>query len=394
MANVHVVLIADDLTGAADTSAPFASHGLSTRLLLDIQQETPAKKQVTALSTRSRELDSEPAREAVETACRWVDQHDLDSPFLFKKIDSTLRGHIRDELSVFVEHFGIERIVVSPAFPSQGRTTLHGKHHVHGIPVSRTTFARNNFTDNLVQRFNGIAGMPIHHLPIELLRGSQPLAPMLERPGMHIPDIQSDADMLRFVHAALKAGITHFCGSAGMGRAVAAALGGSPNHQPALEKCEKPMLIVAGSRNQATLDQVEAARKTGTPVVSLSSGNDEITREVEHYLSRGKNVIVTSQTPRTEDFTPEAVRQALGELVSEIIHTTRPGMLLLTGGDVAAAVCRQLDVTGLSLHGEIEPGMPVGSLESSQVSGLSVMTKAGGFGDRKAFVRTLELAGG
>lgn len=388
----NVVLIADDLTGAADTSAPFASHGLSTRLLLDIQQETPTTTQVTSLSTRSRELDPDPAKAAVLNACNWVDQHDLDSPYLLKKIDSTLRGHIADELSVFVDHFGVERIMVSPAFPSQGRTTLHGKHHVHGIPVSRTTFARNNFTDNLLDRFRKITDLPKHHIPIEMLRGSKNLASFLQQPGMFIPDIQSDADMLRFVHAALEAGVIHFCGAAGLGRALAAALGKQANHQTAFDMCVKPILIVAGSRNQATVDQVDVARKAGVPVVSLNAGDAHVARDVSYYLSRGENVIISSQTPMTEEFTPETVRQVLGKLVASIIHTTRPGMLLLTGGDVAAAVCRELDVTGVTLYGEIEPGMPVGSLESSQVSGLPILTKAGGFGDRKAFLRTLELA--
>jgi D-threonate/D-erythronate kinase len=348
--------------------------------------------QVTAISTRSRELDPEPAQAAVGHACRWVDSHELRSSYLFKKIDSTLRGHIADELSVFVDHFGVDRILVSPAFPSQGRTTLHGKHHVHGIPVSKTTFARNNFTDNLPERFRKITELPKHHIPIEKLRGSQRLAPKFEQPGMFIPDIQSDADMLRVVNAALEAGVTHFCGAAGLGRALAAALGEQANHDKAYSMCKRPLLLVAGSRNQATVDQVEEARRTGVPVVSLDSRNSDVVRNVDYHLARGENVIMSSQTPKTEDFTPDSVRNVLGNLVSEIIRATPPAMLLLTGGDVAAAVCRELDVTAITIHGEIEPGMPVGSLESTVVPGMSIMTKAGGFGDRKAFVRTLELA--
>jgi D-threonate/D-erythronate kinase len=258
--------------------------------------------------------------------------------------------------------------------------------------VSRTTFARNNFTDNLLERFRKITHLPTHHIPIEKLRGTERLAPKFAQTGMFIPDIQSDADMLRVVHAALDAGITHFCGAAGLGRALAAALGGNADHSPAFEMCTRPLLIVAGSRNQATMDQVEEARKTGVPVVSLNGGDASVTRNVEFHLSRGENVIMSSQTPRTEEFTPDSVREVLGKIVADIIHTTRPGMLVLTGGDVAAAVCREIDVTGVTLYGEIEPGMPVGSLESSQVAGLPILTKAGGFGDRKAFVRILDLA--
>jgi D-threonate/D-erythronate kinase len=390
----NVVLIADDLTGAADTSAPFASHGLSTRMLLDLQKETAATTEVTALSTSSRELDADPAKAAVDYACRWVDQHHLDSPYLFKKIDSTLRGHIADELSVFIDHFQVNRIVVSPAFPSQGRTTIDAQQHVHGIPVSRTTFARHNFTDNLIKRFSSIADLPIQHISIDMLRGSRPLASTFEKPGMFIPDIQSDADMQRFVQAALEADVRHFCGAAGMGRALARALGKRPADDTARQMCQRPLLIVAGSRNQATIDQVETARKSGVPILSLNDGDSVVARDVEFHLSRGKNVIITSQTPRTEEYTPELVRQVLGKLVKEIIYRANPGMLVMTGGDVAAAVCRELEVTGVTLHGEIEPGMPVGSLESSQVAGLPIMTKAGGFGDRKAFCRILELARG
>jgi D-threonate/D-erythronate kinase len=388
----NVVLVADDLTGAADSAAPFASHGLSTRLILGKQPAPLGKVDVTALSTRSRDMSSDDALAAIADACDWIDRHGPESPIIFKKIDSTMRGHIASELDYVITRFGIERMLVSPAFPSQGRTTLQARHHVHGIPLSRTAFASDGKSDDLLERFDGIAGLSARHVPIELLRGSKPLGPLFEHPGMYIPDIQSDADMLRFVKEARKAGIEHCCGAAGLSRALAESIGEPARPELAERMCAGPMLIIAGSQSQATIDQVEATRPLGTIIIPLDSESPDLGNEISHYLGKGQNVILTSKTTGPEHFTPETVRMRLAELVVQVVQAAPIKTLLLTGGEVAGAVCNRLGVTDITLNGELEPGMPVGSLESDLISGLTIITKAGGFGDRQTFVRLLELA--
>ena len=58
----------------------------------------------------------------------------------------------------------------------------------------------------------------------------------------------------------------------------------------------------------------------------------------------------------------------------------RVGGLVLTGGDVAAAVCAALGATALWLGGEIAPGIPWGVLAGGRLHATPIATKAGSFG--------------
>ena len=72
------------------------------------------------------------------------------------------------------------------------------------------------------------------------------------------------------------------------------------------------------------------------------------------------------------------------------VERSRPGALLLTGGETAIAVLRALGAGGLRLAGEIEPGVALGALVGGPFDGLALVTKAGGFGDPDLLVRVWE----
>lgn len=383
-----IILIADDLTGAADSAAPFASYGIQTRLLLD-QSSAPGDG-VSALSTNSRDLELEPAREAVLAACHRVTRSRRSDAMLFKKIDSTLRGHPVEELQIVLQQFDIERLLLSPAFPAQGRSTLNGRQHVHGTPLGESSFTNERICDDLTRLFGGLCGDPAVSYPLDVIRGdTRELHSLLSRPGIHIPDIATDADMSRCLDAALDAGIMSFCSAGGMGRALAQRLGSERDGLSFMSRPAAPVLIVAGSRNQATLDQVEAVRRAGTPVVRLGT-DGEWERTVREHLKAGSSVVVSSMPGEPSPTEPDAVRDRLGKGIMRVVERVRPGVLVLTGGDVAAAVCQALEVDAITLRGELEPGVPSGKLEGGVVPGLVVVTKAGGFGDRGTFSRLLD----
>jgi uncharacterized protein YgbK (DUF1537 family) len=62
----QVVIVADDLTGAADTSACFAQAGLGT--VIHLSGTTVPDADVLAVSTESRDLDKSAAAAAVRSA--------------------------------------------------------------------------------------------------------------------------------------------------------------------------------------------------------------------------------------------------------------------------------------------------------------------------------------
>lgn len=384
-----LILLADDLTGAADTAAPFAGHGIPARLILD--RSARPKGGVTALSTESRDAPAPDAMSAVHDACVWVRHCGMPDAMLFKKIDSTLRGHVSDELDVVIKQYGIDRILLTPAFPAQGRTTRSGRQLVRGAPLARSGFGVDR--DDLIALFEGVGGLPVVHHSLEAVRGDPAeLAARMRDPGIHIPDIEADDDLDRCVAAGLDSGMTRFCGAGGLGRALAARLDPDSKRQCEPVSLKGPVLFVAGSRNQATLDQVAAADNAGVPAVPLSDRPGDAARAVVDHIHNRRNTVLSSTSGGSLPDDPKEIRRGLATAVRQVISSVWPGVILLTGGDIAAAVCRELGVTAIDLRSEVEPGIPIGLFEAGQVAGLPVVTKAGGFGDPETFLRVIASA--
>jgi uncharacterized protein YgbK (DUF1537 family) len=91
--------------------------------------------------------------------------------------------------------------------------------------------------------------------------------------------------------------------------------------------------------------------------------------------------------PVSGDEVSGRVADALAEVVAGLSGEDLFGALVLTGGDTAVRVARELGATGILLGGEVEAGVPIGTLIGPRP--YPVVTKAGGFGGsdtlRKAF---------
>ena len=137
-----VGIIADDLTGANDTALQFHNQGAKTKILLD-NSYIPDKKDITevwAISTESRNCSVEEAIIRVENAVKtFSDKYNFE--YFYKKIDSTLRGHIAIETLTMINILNYDAAIIIPAFPQEGRITVGGYHLLKGIPIGRTEIA-------------------------------------------------------------------------------------------------------------------------------------------------------------------------------------------------------------------------------------------------------------
>ena len=136
---LDVAIVADDLTGALDAAAPFAVLGLKTRVLLDFDRVASAagtNTQVLSLTTESRHLSPHAADERVWNATRAALAH---APrVLLKKIDSTLRGNVADEILAGLRASGLRHALIAPAVPRHGRSMRAGEVFIDGVPLRQT----------------------------------------------------------------------------------------------------------------------------------------------------------------------------------------------------------------------------------------------------------------
>ena len=130
----RLVILADDLTGAADAAAHLAQL-CDVRLLLNSDTAWP-ECDVIAVDTDTRYASPDDAAHRIAAALGRAVAAGIP---VFKKIDSTLHGNVGPELKAAAAMLGTgERpalIVASPAFPAVGRTMTDGVVLVDGVPL-------------------------------------------------------------------------------------------------------------------------------------------------------------------------------------------------------------------------------------------------------------------
>ena len=62
---------------------------------------------------------------------------------IYKKLDSTLRGNVAEELRAVQKVFRPDLVLIAPAFPKMNRTTVQGHHYVQGVLITETEFAKD-----------------------------------------------------------------------------------------------------------------------------------------------------------------------------------------------------------------------------------------------------------
>jgi uncharacterized protein YgbK (DUF1537 family) len=391
-----LVVFADDLTGAMDSGLQFALRGYETQLWLSPGVRTDAS--VVALSSESRELSPSDAIARVHGLASVVAGRRV-----FKKVDSTLRGNVGYELRVLLSDLAVRAAVVAPSFPQGGRTLVDGQLLVNGLPLALTAFrsdprwpmAESNVALYLMQQ----SGLEVSRIALGAVRqGRDALAGAIasSHTRLLVVDATTEAD-LHVIAAAVSALGPDWmpCGSAGLANAWACLL--EPGVPPAARFAghrNRGALFVVGSRNPVTLAQLECLSAAGAVKVTLDRrGIYEPQREigrlataVSAVLAAGSDAILDATSAPLIPGSGERVADTLAQVVNAVQARGLIGALLLSGGEVAMAVCRAMRVESLRILDEIEAGIPGGVLVGGPASGTPVVTKAGGFGSPDALV--------
>ncbi|MFW6151313.1 MAG: four-carbon acid sugar kinase family protein, partial [Chloroflexota bacterium] len=402
-------VIADDLTGAMDTGVTFARMGLDTVVSFGTGvSEGPAAVVVT---TDSRASNPGDAYDRVRSIIPGYSDF-----YLYKKIDSTLRGNVGRELQAIMEARHPQKVVVCPAFPENKRTVLGGSLLVDGTPVDQTYFANDPLCPiseaHIPTLLGQQLGVAVGHIDLPAVEDEA------HRLWQQIRDNTFDVLVLDATERRHLSAISRAlalagedwlpCGSAGLASELPAAFGHPRQGRPttSLPTTTLPVLLVAGSRNEVTARQLQAAQDIlGIGLVSLDlqefisrkgrkPRTHQLGNEVAKRLAAGETIALTSTFSA---YVPSLSRLAASIMASIAVHVLQKQALaglVLTGGDVARALCESLQVTGIRVLCELQPGIAVGELVGGTQQDLKVVTKAGGFGNDHALADAIRFLGG
>jgi uncharacterized protein YgbK (DUF1537 family) len=144
-----LLVLADDLTGALDTGVQFVKRGIPTRVCPDWRDAKDRKPEsgeasfpssgegALVINTGTRRRSPAEARNIIGGI---LEQYPA-VPFIYKKTDSTLRGHIGAELEALALARNLDILPFVPAYPALGRSTRQGRQYLEGVPIDKTTAA-------------------------------------------------------------------------------------------------------------------------------------------------------------------------------------------------------------------------------------------------------------
>ncbi|OFY52794.1 MAG: hypothetical protein A2Y87_00615 [Bacteroidetes bacterium RBG_13_46_8] len=372
-----IAAIADDFTGAAEIGGIGLRHGMDVIIETKNVSQTTADIIVIAANTRS--LEAQKASGIISAITRQLQR--LNPLFIYKKIDSVLRGHVSDELNAQMLSSGKSRSVVVAANPVFNRIIRDGIYYINNIPLNKT-------------RFSGDPEFPVSSAMVKEIIGDNSVFIGL-KPGDRLPEsgiIIGDAtgldDLMKWTRQIDKNTIP--AGASGFFDALL-----KKYHVSAARKSfhaapfgEKVLYVLgsAFSRDDILLRKIEESghylsnmpeeiyfNQNNDPVL-LRVWADEIVKGMEEHKKVIASVI---HSPSDEPGLSKRIRENIGKLIKMVAETTELNELIIEGGSTTSFVLEQLNISKLIPIQELGTGVIRMKIEDKP--GLCLTTKPGSY---------------
>lgn len=388
------LIIADDFTGANDTGVQLRKRGIKTDVIFH-SSSIDDNGSSYVIDTESRGLKYEDAYLEVENKIR--DAFKYDFQYVYKKVDSTLRGNIVSEIKAVDKYYNAELIIFAPAYPDSNRSTVGAIHKVNGIPITETEIAKDPKKpvkeDNINILLKNEFDEEVNHIYLEDIREGKI---HLTEGRIYTFDVETNEDLISIV----KKVMTYnkkvlWVGSAGLADSLLK-----------VKVSTKPALAVVGSVSEVSKNQLHNAVQKGSSLVKVDVGSllkdnniSYIVKDIVEKVNQGLDVIITSSFERKDyeraveigkqlGYSREDVsiftQKVLGDIIEKVVENSSISGLFLTGGDTAIGVIEKLGAKGSCIKQELMTGIPLMTLSGGKCDGLKVITKAGAFGEINA----------
>jgi uncharacterized protein YgbK (DUF1537 family) len=372
-------ILADDLTGALDTAAAFAG---AVPVFIDAPpageaEATPA--QVAVVATPTRDVPVADLAAHLKPVLVWFSRADV----AFKKVDSLLRGNTFAELAWLLKNGEFTSTLFAPAFPAQGRVTSAGRQWV----VDRQTGARTQAAAAFAEAFAAL-GVSVAD------------ATLSSTSAIRAPEVLADSD-LDALAAELANTDAHgrlWCGSAGLGFALARALDLAPAGAlppVALPRAGSgPSLLVSASQHPVLREQWRVLKSTLAPQALCEDADDSALAAAVAALSAGAKSAWVNLSP-AQKIGPEDAAKGLKAQMRRLVETApRPAQLIIVGGDTLLCACRESGANSLVTAPALRSGWGCARLQGGVWDGVPCYSRSGAFGAADDLLTMIRLLDG
>ena len=396
------LIIADDFTGSNDTGVQMRRRGLPTTVMF-AGHPIPADDSSVVIDTESRGMSGVGASTVTAAAVAKVDFDRFK--YIIKKVDSTLRGNVAEEVQAVDKAFGSQLVIFAPALPDLGRTTEGGVHRLNGVPICATELAKDPKKpvkeDRLQAILEKVYDEPVKHVSLEAVRDGR-IA--LDGGRIFTFDAVLNSDLKAIIGAAMATGKkVLWVGTAAMA-----------DNLMELESPTWPALGVIASVSEVTRGQVHAAEQAGVALVQVPihellagrEGPEPYVAATVASLKGGKDTILLSSSTydRSElaksekegkkkgletHQVSEYVQELMGDMAKAVLGQTTVSGVFVTGGDTAMGLLSSTEADGSAILSEVLVGIPMMRVVGGVMDGTKLISKAGAFGKEDAILFAL-----
>ncbi len=347
-----IAVIADDLTGAAEIGGIGLQCGLKVEISRQVNYDMTADLLIINTDSRSKSLED--AVSAVTEACQSIKR--LNPEWIYKKIDSVMRGHVLAEIEAELQVLGWNRSLIAPANPHLGRTLVDDVYLVNGVPVHQTSFAIDPEFPVLSADAAGM--LKDKRKMVNICKPDD-----FSATGIKVGEVGCADDLDLWAQ---------HCGQevlpAGSGGFFSALLKSKLNKvEQASTKgilLHEPVLYVSGTTFGQSAERIKDLKSTGGPVaylpVSLLQNKEDFKAladwcdEAAALLNNQGKAVMAIEQIDDYGFKPDAaiLRQTMAAAVKTVFVKVEVKELIIEGGSTAAAILNALDIDTLyPVHG-------------------------------------------
>ena len=351
-----IAVLADDFTGAAELCGIALRYHLKVEL--NAHAERQAKPDLLVIYTNARSQSEAEAKDIIKN--RLEELMALQPAWIFKKLDSVLRGHVAAELAVQLQTEKKKAVLLAPANPSLGRTLVGGHYYIKGKPIHETGFASD-------------PEFPIRSSEVKKMIGQGPVEISVIDKTQAIPDsgivVVEVAEENDLDYWAAKLSTEWVpAGGSGFFSAMLRWDFGNELSGPSSENVHwgSPLLMVSGTSFEKNVERLAKLAQAGAPVIylhptELAEASESrmmtwVDEAIQLFEQKG-NCTIAFRPHAENKIAPQQLAAKMAELVRMIYDRVSLQEMIIEGGATSFAIISRLGLQQFFPTEELMPGV-------------------------------------
>ncbi|MFD1771992.1 four-carbon acid sugar kinase family protein [Sphingobacterium suaedae] len=328
-----ILVIADDLTGAAEIGGVALRYGLSAQIVHSVTE--PITTDILIVNTNSRSMKID--RALSHLASVLPSQSIVDWSWIYLKFDSALRGHMREEIPFYKTAFCAQQVFFCPVNPKMGRLIRNGVYVVQGVPIAETDFKHD-------------PEFPVRESDILQIMGPENWALQTEPKLIPddrfflIPAVAEGETLDRWADCLPKNAL--FAGAAAFFEAL---LRNRLEHGELLDSridaVQGQQLYICGSKHESSLRRLRELAPEEIVYWQKAGGEWHVAQELEQALRKKERVVFAVATDT--DSEARVIRKSMATSIAMLNEQYALQELVIEGGATARAVLKALQIDAL-----------------------------------------------